>query len=698
MDTFPYTSTPTRRPKRRRPSITHSTMSDNNSISIATSRPRRKAATTSRAQLKSESRYHNESRRGRKIDSKSKDKCKAAPKARAKAKNAKAVEWEGEDDDEDFFECPCGFGCETISDCENAQKEVMVRDVGMSIILSSTGTANILVGAPPNQQSFTIHKELLAIHSGYFASLFSSPPTSLSTTPTTSSPDSKANTALEEALTRAMRGASLDVNINGKASRKIDLSLAKNEGESVKMETPEQEDDDDDDFIMISSDQYYFNLSKKRLLTPITTPSKFTPKSRGTTTTMSTPSPSPFITNLLARSTTSKQINNNTTPSPTPTPTPKYLPTTPTPTSTTLPSSTSTPTPSPSTSPFPAPKFYSLPTIHPLPFTLFTCYIHHGTLTPTLLTLTDAAQTCTWEALWALGSKLRAPGFMNYCMESLRAMKSVQDGGWLKPKTVREVWGMGLEMEEEEEEGEEVFGSGTGTGRWSSSPLDRESQTHTTANKLKLFTASLVASLSPLTLYPPTSMDYRNWERTFTGIPSLSLAVEKVKSDLNLNVQHSSSGDQDAGEEEERGKNKKPWDDKFRHYWRVEEVDIREMWRQILEKEYDVAYTAHSQAQSQAQNSITTIQGLETQAKNGNVSSMLKMMALKGEEWVQTLGSVDGYGGGGGGGVVKSESEDDDESEDEEFYGDDSEEEDENEYEYFKGRRRGRSRRKRARR
>lgn len=44
-------------------------------------------------------------------------------------------EEEEEEDEEEEFECPCGHGCDTISDCEKRSKEVMGRDVGMRLVV-----------------------------------------------------------------------------------------------------------------------------------------------------------------------------------------------------------------------------------------------------------------------------------------------------------------------------------------------------------------------------------------------------------------------------------------------------------------------------------------------------------------------------------------------------------------------------------
>ncbi|KAH7411483.1 hypothetical protein BKA64DRAFT_742024 [Cadophora sp. MPI-SDFR-AT-0126] len=609
--------------KRPHASISQSTNSISNDVPISNTRLRRQAAIASRNQVKAQTRPQAKSSRNFKSNSKT--------KAEGKVKKGKVVQQEEEDD----FECPCGAGCETIGDCENAQKEAEVRDVGMSVILTSTGIVNILVGMAPNQQSIPVHKELLAIHSEYFASLFASQGKSTSITSSTS----RSETVLEEALTGAMGGTNLGYSVDIKGE--VGVKNGGNANVDVKMELVE--DDDDDDFTIISSDQYYSKLTKKHCSTS------------------TKPPPPPFITNLIARTAATKH-NLTHAPSLTPLPTP-------------LPSSS--PPPLRGTT-LPSQPTYSLPTIHPLALTLFTSYIYTGTLTHTLLVLSDTADSCTWENLWGLGYKLKAPGFMNYCMEGLRALKRVQEGTWPSPREARKVWEMDLrqgfgqtgtetkiDFKSGTEAQEEDRGSGDSETELSSGPTcggkpeaaknhhstpSLSGQTHEISNRLKLFTSTCIAYLSPLTQHPKTSMQYRNWERTLTSTSkthaSLSLAVHEV----------------DVKRFGEKGK---PWDDEFRGMWEVSEVGLKERWRGVVGREVDREGE----------------KGVEMRARKGDVGCALKMMGARGEGWVKGLRWE------GGGGESGSGSESEIEGEDGEFgvEGQDGDGEEEDE-EYFEGR------------
>ncbi|KAG4433045.1 hypothetical protein IFR05_011484, partial [Cadophora sp. M221] len=271
------TNPPTRPSKRRRTSISQRTIEptstpDSHTLNL-TSRPRRQAAIKSRAQSRFFSYANTNSKStasSRKPNTNSKSKTSSKKKSKAKAKKAGAVEDE-EEEEEEQFECPCDLKCENIAICESRKKEAEVRDVGMNIILSSRSTVIIKVGISPNQQSFIIHKELLEIHSEYFASLFSNPECSNSSQLSEQSKDiSQPNksSALGNALAGAMHVESLDskVKVQVKGEIHTNLDADDNIGLGIKMEIDDE--DSDDDFTMISSDQYYSNLSRKKFPTP----------------------------------------------------------------------------------------------------------------------------------------------------------------------------------------------------------------------------------------------------------------------------------------------------------------------------------------------------------------------------------------------------------------------------------------------
>jgi len=509
---------------------------------------------------------------------------------------------------------------------------------------------NIILGAPPTQQTFLIHKELLAIHSGYFASVFASS----SKNRVATSASSTSSAALEEALTGAMRGTHLGIGI-GLTDQSRRGSGLKRYGEiAIKKEAVENDQDDsDDDFTMISSDQYYSNLSKSRLPTPNAIPTK--PKSqfqpRTTIGSSSATSPTSFMANLIARAAAAKE-----TPSLSPTPT-------------LAPASNASSTTSNRTIPT-----HTLPTIQSLPFTLFASYIYTGSLTHSLLALSDTADTCTWERLWALGYKLKAPGFMNYCMEGLRALERVHNGKWPSQREARIVWGLdlrGVDLDVGREFGVEwtrgrvssdsttnfkmeVDTEDIAKAKWKLPSLAAESVEG--SNPLKVFTASCIAHLSPLTHHPKTSWEYRNWERTLKD-EALSLAVHEV--DIKVFC------------------GKKPWDDEFRGLWKVEEVGLGERWMEVLADE-----TTKIGEEEVGGRGCLGVKEMEERAKKGDVVCALKMMGLKGEEWIKGLkGGEDDSDGSG-------ESEDEDFGVEEDGNG----EEDEDEY------LRGRGGRKRARR
>ncbi|KAL5330411.1 hypothetical protein ACEPPN_003938 [Leptodophora sp. 'Broadleaf-Isolate-01'] len=553
IPTTTSTELTTRPSKRHRTSTSQLTISDtpitDTNTTNLTSRPRRQAAIKSRSRtityVKTNPKTTNSSRN-------SNSKSKTNSKAKSRAKKTEVVE----EDDDDDFECPCGRECGTVALCENRKKENEVRDVGMNVILSSKSTAIISVGTLPNQQSFLIHKELLAVHSEYFDSLFSSP-SQRHNSSQLSEPCkamSESNTALQKALTSAMRGgAHLDsqVKVKEESHPKPSTDFDVNFGLGVKMEI--NEEDSDDDFTMISSDQYYSNLAHKKLLTPTSTPVKTKTKNKTTNPLPSTsqsisPSPSKLKADCIADCTQPTH-----------------------------------------TLPFPQQEqeqqqeTYTLPaTIHPLPFALFTSYIYTGNLSPTLQTLTDKEDPCSWERLWALGFLLKAPGFMNFCMEGLRDLKKVHDGLWPSAKEAGVIWNLDLD--------DNIPPHPTPT---STSPEDsrRDSLTSSNSNShstdpfsdganyiaipnapegkntpLHHFTASCIAHNAPLTTQPKNNVNYRAWTRLLTTNTSLSLAVHDV----------------DAKRFAEKG----PWDDEFRLQWRVEEGEggLGEKWRVALEE------------------------------------------------------------------------------------------------------------------
>ncbi|CZS96255.1 uncharacterized protein RAG0_05644 [Rhynchosporium agropyri] len=174
-----------------------------------------------------------------------------------------------DEDEDDNYECPCGYGCSTISFCESRKKEITTRDVGMSVIISCKTSVTVLVGTPSHQENFVVHKDLLALHSDYFASLFRqtqdvTPPSSTSIIQAKSASFDRNELSLDAPLPPpffgAMKGNNLVMGIESTGS--------------VARVKVKQAEDSDEDIEIISSDQYYTTLpsksnSLKLKLTPI---------------------------------------------------------------------------------------------------------------------------------------------------------------------------------------------------------------------------------------------------------------------------------------------------------------------------------------------------------------------------------------------------------------------------------------------
>ncbi|KAL2070205.1 hypothetical protein VTL71DRAFT_13231 [Oculimacula yallundae] len=453
----------------------------------STSKPKAKnsngAKATSKTQAKPKGKECGKGKEKEKTKGQSQSTGKSKSKAESKSRRLIKQEEEKEEDEDEDYECPCGYGCSTISFCEGRKKEIECRDVGMSVILSCKAMITILVGTAGNQESFIIHKDLLSLHSEYFARLFRFACSRPSASTTSKSLNTTSPTIAERNAVTPAGDKLPSTEQEAAAEEKFWNSFARNKISSVKTEEAE---DSDEDIGMISSDQYYAMVSNKKPFTPEPTPTK--PAQNPTTTyTPSSPGYSP---------TSPSPYSSNTNPDPT--------------TTHTLP-----------------------PSILPLPFSLFTSYIYTGALSPSLLLLTDTLDSCSWERLWVLGYQLGSPGFMNFCMEGLRELKVVREGRWPRVKDVFGIWAMESSLPSLPHE---VNADADASSKSESEAVCKGGESPARLSPLHRFTAACIAHNAPLSSLAKNTPEYNAWTRVLSGkaeaAKGLGIAVLGVEREL----------------------------------------------------------------------------------------------------------------------------------------------------------------------
>ncbi|CZT51873.1 uncharacterized protein RSE6_13085 [Rhynchosporium secalis] len=262
-------------------------------------------------------------------------------------------------------------------------------------------------------------------------------------------------------------------------------------------------------------------------------------------------------------------------------------------------------------------SIFELPTtILPLQFSLFISYIYIGSMAPTLLLATDDKDSCTWEALYHVGYTLRSAGFMNYCMEGLRELRSVRKGIWPSPTEAKLVWKMDMEMGGLNMAILDIAGlnndSSLGVGN-----ADSDTRSSSDSDILSLdgkmsplheFVVACIAYNLPMSSDQANTPNYRAWKRLLsskeTTLASLSIMVHAMNRKMFMG--------------------KEPWNDEFRGLWEIVEEDVSTRWREILEKR---------KGQSE---------GVRKETRDGieSVQELLERMALRGESGLSEDGDV----------------------------------------------------------
>lgn len=180
---------------------------------------------------------------------------------------------------------------------------------------------------------------------------------------------------------------------------------------------------------------------------------------------------------------------------------------------------------------------YDLPDIKPSQFAQFVSYLYAGRIIDAFEPLIMAAESNSVEALWYVGQKLRCTSFQNNILEGLRTSESVKSGTWPSAEDIEIVYDLHVKSEPGTEEVAE--------------------------NLLKKFGAHCLGANNPFERYELDSSEGQAWQQLLSRRPELSIDMIKA------------SGRRWAWD--------KPWDDKVRGNYMVDEVSgIDERWGRLI--------------------------------------------------------------------------------------------------------------------
>ncbi|KAE8447199.1 hypothetical protein EG329_011030 [Mollisiaceae sp. DMI_Dod_QoI] len=198
------------------------------------------------------------------------------------------------------------------------------------------------------------------------------------------------------------------------------------------------------------------------------------------------------------------------------------------------------------------PEVYDLPNITPSQFAQFVSFLYAGRIIDAFDPLILATENNSPEALWYVGQYLRSPDFQNNILEGLRTTSSTKSGCWPSAEDMEIIYN----LHEKAEDGiRNADGGKTGGGNENSSGGAGE-------NLLKKFAAHCIAANSPFERHEPESAEGQAWKKLFGK-----------KSEIGMDVLIAGGT---------RWALRKPWDDKLRGDYMVEEEGVEERWGEMI--------------------------------------------------------------------------------------------------------------------
>ncbi|CZR64690.1 uncharacterized protein PAC_14589 [Phialocephala subalpina] len=371
---------------------------------------------------------------------------------------------EAVEEEEVKYQCDCGQGHDTELECEYAVELKKHVEISTSVIIGSQAMITIHVGTE-TKQTFLVHKELLALHSGYFHDCFAS------------------------------HIIKQEVKQEVKQEIKSEPNTSKPHGNLYDADSDSEMEDVLRDGHAISQTSVRSQTTNPvlRLRLPPTT--------------------------IIAESSASGAARELSDAKKTPTPT--------------LTTSLLSPT---KTS-----ESYDLPTINPSQFAQFVSFLYAGTVIDAFDPLIMTIEHNSVEALWYVGQALRSPSFQNNILEGLRTTASVKSGTWPSPEDVEIIYDLHVKSE---------------------AGIKLEVSTVSEENKLKKFAIHCLGANNPLTRYDMESTEGKAWDEFLT----------QKRTDIAMELLRVSG----------RRAFTKPWEDKLRGEYMVEEEGVEERWERMI--------------------------------------------------------------------------------------------------------------------
>ncbi|KAF8861576.1 hypothetical protein BDZ45DRAFT_723718 [Acephala macrosclerotiorum] len=364
------------------------------------------------------------------------------------------------------YQCECGGGHDTELGCEYAVTLKKHVEISTSIIIGSQAMVTVNVGTE-TKQAFLVHKELLALHSGYFHDLFS--------------PDIKKEVK-KEVKNEPLASFTESTNLYG-ADSNSEMEDILRDGHATSQTA-------------INPQPTQSVLRLRSPQNPL--PGDIKPES----------SKSGALRELLAaKKSPINTVSHNQ-----------------------------------------KQESYDLPSINPSQFAQFVSFIYTGTIISAFDPLIMAVEHNSVEALWYVGQYLRSPPFQNNILEGLRTTSTVKSGTWPSPEDVEIIYD--LHDKAQQSEGDDTKVKGEGEDRGGSK------------NMLKKFALHCLSASNPLTRHPIATPSGRAWDEFLT----------KKRTDIGIELLRVSG----------RWAFTKPWDDKLRGEYMVEEEGLEERWERMI--------------------------------------------------------------------------------------------------------------------